>query len=278
METLFGQNIKLLRKRRGRTQDDIAFALNMKRSTLSGYENGVAEPGIEALLALARYYKISVDTLLTVDLSVLRESEMSQLERGHDVFVNGASLRVLTTTVDSENKENIEVVNQKASAGYRTGFSDPEYIKVLPTFQLPFLSPDRKYRTFQITGDSMLPIPDKSWVTGEFVQNWEMIRDEQACIVLTLNDGIMFKIVENRLKAEGRLILHSLNPLYDAYSVEVKDLREVWKFVHYISSEVPEPNLPTDQIGGALAALQKEVAGIKAHIVTQGKLFDDSRQ
>ena len=53
---------------------------------------------------------------------------------------------MLTTTVDSKNKENIEVINQKASAGYRTGFADPEYIKVLPTFQLPFLSADKKYR------------------------------------------------------------------------------------------------------------------------------------
>ena len=45
----FASNIKFLRKRRGRTQDDVAFALNLKRSTLSGYENGVAQPGIEIL-------------------------------------------------------------------------------------------------------------------------------------------------------------------------------------------------------------------------------------
>jgi len=275
MEPTFGQNIKLLRKRRSRTQDDIAVALNMKRSTLSGYENGVAEPGIEALLALSKYFKISVDTLLTVDLSALRDSELYQLEHGYDIFVNGGNLRVLTTTVDSNNKENIEVINQKASAGYRTGFADPEYIKVLPTFQLPFLSVDRKYRTFQISGDSMLPIPDKSWVTGEFVQNWDLIRDHQAYIILTLNDGIMFKVAENRLKTEGRLVLHSLNPLYESYSVDLKDLREVWRFVHYISSELPEPNLPANQMAGALAALQSEVAGIKAMMATQGKLFDD---
>ena len=37
----FTSNIKFLRKRRGRTQDDVAFALNLKRSTLSGYENGL---------------------------------------------------------------------------------------------------------------------------------------------------------------------------------------------------------------------------------------------
>ncbi len=273
-----GQNIKLLRKRRGRTQDDIAFALQMKRSTLSGYENGVAEPGIEALLALAKYFKISVDTLITVDLGMLRESELYQLEHGYDIFVNGGNLRILTTTVDSSNKENIEVVNQKASAGYRTGFADPEYIRVLPTFQMPFLSPDRKYRTFQISGDSMLPIPDKSWVTGEFVQNWDLVRDHQAYIILTLNDGIMFKVVENRLKTEGRFLLHSLNPLYESYPVDLKDLREVWRFVHYISSELPEPNLPANQMAGALAALQNEVAGIKAQMATQGKLFNDDNQ
>lgn len=274
MEPIFGQNIKLLRKRRGRTQDDIAVALNMKRSTLSGYENGIAEPGIEALLALSKYFKISLDTLLSVDLGTLRESELYQLEHGYDIFITGGNLRVLTTTVDSKNKENIEVINQKASAGYRTGFADPEYIKVLPTFQLPFLSADKKYRTFQISGDSMLPIPDKSWVTGEFVQNWDMIRDQQAYIILTLNDGIMFKVVENRLKAESRLILHSLNPLYESYSVDLKDLREVWRFVHYISSELPEPNLPMNQMAGALAALQNEVASIKNKIATQGKLFE----
>ena len=85
----------------------------------------------------------------------------------------------------------------------------------------------------------------------------------------------MFKVAENRLKSEGRLLLHSLNPLYESYSVDLKDLREVWRFVHYISSELPEPNLPLNQMAGALAALQGEVAGIKAQMATQGKLFNE---
>ena len=141
---IFASNIKLLRKRRGRTQDDVAFALDMKRSTLSGYENEVAQPGIEALLQLSGYYGVSVDTLLKIDLSGLRESELSQLEKGYDVFITGSKIRVLATTVDSGNNENVELVNQKASAGYRTGFADPEYIKVLPTFHMPFLSKEKK--------------------------------------------------------------------------------------------------------------------------------------
>ena len=73
-------------------------------------------------------------------------------------------------------------------------------------------------------------------------------------------------------------MLHSLNPLYESYPVDLKDLREVWRFVHYISSELPEPNLPLNQMAGALAALQNEVAGIKAKMETQGKLFEDEKQ
>ncbi|HPT02440.1 MAG TPA: LexA family transcriptional regulator [Bacteroidales bacterium] len=270
----FGQNIKLLRKRRGRTQDDIAVALQMKRPTLSGYENGVAEPGIELLMAFSDYYKISVDTLLKQDLSALPESQLSQLERGFDVFIKGSALRVMATTVDSKNRENIELVPQKASAGYRTGYADPEFIRMLPTFQLPFLSAERKYRMFQISGDSMLPIPDKSWITGEFVQNWQNVRDGLAYIILTIEDGIMFKVVENRIETEGRVRLHSLNPLYEPYYVDVKDIREIWRFVHYISAELPEPNLPKNEFASSLASLKKEMADLKAQL-KQGRLFEE---
>ena len=259
-------NIKLLRKRRSRTQDDVAFTLNMKRSTLSGYENRVAEPGAEALIALSQYYKISIDTLLKVDLSKLRPSELSQLERGYDMFYSGETLRVLATTIDSENEENIELVNEKATAGYTTGFADPEYIRILPTFQLPFLSKQKKYRTFQISGDSMLPIPDGSLVTGEFVQNWSTIRDGHAYIVLTIADGLVFKILHNFLETEGKLRAFSLNPLFEPYDIEGKDVREVWRFVHYISSEIPPPNLTRDALEDTVLQLKKDVDLIKREI------------
>ena len=167
----FTSNIKILRKRKGRTQDEVAFTLKLKRSTLSGYENGVAQPGIEVLIAFSGYFNISIDTLLKVDMSKLSESQLGELERGYDAYVKGSNLRVLTTSVNSDKRENIELVPEKAKAGYTTGYADPEYIGELPVFTLPFLSDKRKYRTFQLKGDSMLPIPDGSWVTGEFLQD-----------------------------------------------------------------------------------------------------------
>lgn len=262
----FSSNIKLLRKRMGRTQDDVAYSLSMKRSTLSGYENGIAQPGLEALIEFSRFFNVSIDTLVKEDLSKLPESQIRQVERGYDVFINGSELRVLATTVDGDNNENIELVNEKARAGYRSGYADPEFIRVLPAFQLPFLSRDRKYRAFQISGDSMEPIPDKSWVVGEFVQNWNSVRTDYPYIILTLDDGIVFKIVENKIPAENILTLHSLNPLYEPYDVHIKEIREVWKFVHFISSEVPEPNLPKDELLRTVVSLQKEVKEIQTRL------------
>jgi len=54
------------------------------------------------------------------------------------VYIKGSNLRVLATTVDIANNENIEMVAEKAKAGYTTGYADPEFISELPVFQFPF--------------------------------------------------------------------------------------------------------------------------------------------
>jgi transcriptional regulator with XRE-family HTH domain len=251
----------------GRTQDDVAVALGMKRSTLSGYENAIAQPGIEALVSFSNYFRVAIDTLVKVDLTKLPESQLRQLENGYDVFIKGSSLRVLATTVSHDNQENIELVMEKAKAGYKSGFADPEYISILPTFRLPFLSKQKKYRTFQISGDSMHPIPEGAWVTGVFIQDWHTIRDRDACIVLTSEEGIVFKVVENKIRTEGKLILHSLNPAYEPYEIAVNDIREIWQFVNYISPEIPEnPTDTTYQLAQTVKKLTSEVKAIQTRL------------
>jgi len=256
-----------MRKRRGRTQDDVALSIHTKRSTLSGYENNVAHPGLDALIQFSNYFNIAIDTLIKVDLQKLSESQLRQIERGYDVYLKGSNLRILTTTIGNDNEENIELVSEKAKAGYKSGFADPEYISILPTFRLPFLSKQKKYRTFQISGDSMLPIPHGAFVTGVFVQDWNSIRDKDACIILTAEEGVVFKVVENRIRKEGKLILHSLNPMYDPYDIPVKDIREIWQFVHFISQELPEnPKTETHYLIESVKNLKEEVRAIQTRL------------
>lgn len=58
-------NIKLktLRKEHGYTQEQIADILNLTRSSIANYENGINEPSISILVAIADLYKVSLDWL-----------------------------------------------------------------------------------------------------------------------------------------------------------------------------------------------------------------------
>lgn len=259
----FDSNIKFLRSRKKLTQDQLSVALDIKRSTLNNYENGISGPSIQSLILLSDYFHVAIDTLLRVDLSRLRESQLYELEHGQDVFLKGSNIRVLATTIDRQNRDNIELVSEKAKAGYTNGFADPEYISELPVFQLPFLSTERKYRTFQISGDSMLPVPDGAWVTGEFVQDWNEIKTGDLYVVLTLNEGLVFKQLKNELAERGCFQLISLNKAYEPYELAATEIREIWKFVHYISKEVSEMQLTDNQVELQLRILTSEIQALK---------------
>jgi hypothetical protein len=77
-------------------------------------------------------------------------------------------------------------------------------------------------------------------VTGVFVQDWNTIRDKDAYIILTTEEGVVFKVVENKIKSDAKLVLHSLNPAYEPFDILAKDIREMWQFINFISSEIPE--------------------------------------
>lgn len=273
---MFSANLKFLRKRRNRSQDESAGAIGVKRTTWSAYEQGVAEPGFETLIKISEYFKIPIDVLIRQDVTAFPESKIRELEISREADITGLKLRVVVTTVDtSDDQENIELVPVKAKAGYTGGFADPDYIKVLPTFRLPFLSRERKYRAFPISGDSMPPVSDGSWVTGEYVENWQSIASGKPYIIITQNDGIVFKTVFNRLEESGTLLLCSTNPKYEPYEVSSEDILEIWKFVNYISAELPDPNINQKQLTNTVLTIQREVSELKKNLSqVQSKLFD----
>jgi transcriptional regulator with XRE-family HTH domain len=221
-------NIKFLRKRKSLTQETMANAIGISRSKLAGYELNI-NPPLDNLMVISDYLGVSIDVLLRKDLASLSEYKLRQLLET-DQFLRGRNLRILTTTVDAEGRELIEVVSQKAKASYLAGFSDPDFIEELPRFSLPFLPKDKKHRVFQVDGDSMLPIPEGAWIVCEYVDDWFAIRDGEKYVIVTEQDGLTFKIAYNQIKQNERLLLCSSNPIYKPFYVAITDVREVWKF------------------------------------------------
>lgn len=261
-----GSNLKCLRKRLGKSQEEVATTLGLTRSSYSGYENGIAQPGIDQLILFSDYYKVPIDELIKSDLQAFSDKEWERYELASQTDVGGKQLRVLTTVVDSNNEELIEMIPMKASAGYTTGFSDPEYLRVLPTFYLPFLSRNKKYRSFPIQGDSMPPVVEGSQVIGEYIQDWTAIRSGTPCIVVLKEEGIVFKVVHNHLAERKLFVLQSTNPFYTPYEVKADAILEMWKFVNYISPELPDVKMDDNLLTQSVRALQKEVHDLKSQL------------
>jgi len=266
MSIYLSSNLKSLRKNRKMSQEDVAQKLQFTRSSYSGYENGVAEPSVENLVKLSNYFKIPLDDMIKKDLSILSETEWEAINKGVYVDVKGHKLRILTASVSEQNEEVIEMIPEKARAGYTLGYADPDYIKVLPTFQLPFLKKDRKYRSFPISGDSMPPVSSGSQVIGEYLQNWDTIKNGKPYIVITKEDGIVFKII-NRVSGRADVLqLSSTNPMYKPYFVNVNDIIEIWKFVNYISDDLPEVSIPENDLLKSVRGIQNQVNELRNYI------------
>lgn len=253
-------NIRFLRNRKKLSQDEMASILGVSRSKLNAHENGqTRNPTVDDLIDFSAHFKMSIDSLLKVDLTKLSELKLRDLEAGNDVYITGGKLRVLATTVDANNKEHIEFVPQKARAGYLSGYSDPEFISHLPVFSMPHLPKDRKFRMFPTTGDSMFPIPENAMVIGNYLEDWNSIKDETPCIVITKEEGIVFKLVTNQIKENKSLLLRSLNENYKPYEVDAGDILEIWKFVNYVSDTIPEAEIPLQEMSRSLHEIKSEL-------------------
>ena len=263
----FHSNIKFLRERLKMSQETLAEKVSLTRTKLNALENGHTKaPQPLDYLNYSNFFKISVDSLLRVDLTKLSELKLRELEAGNDVYLTGGKIRVLAITVNSENKENIEYVPVKAKAGYRAGYSDPEYLASLPKFSLPNLPKGQTFRMFPITGDSMLPLPDGADVICRFVQDWTALKPGTLCIVILRGEQeFVFKKVTVDA-ASGMLILESLNPSYQPYQVGLDQVLEIWKYHSYQSTAVPEAHTDVQHISATLNEVLKRLTLIEGKV------------
>lgn len=249
-------NIRHLRKQKQLTQKELATRLGLKRAMIGVYEEGRAVPKLATLQGIAHYFQVTLDELVNTDL------QKSPPEKPD---IEGKALRLLCTVVDSNNNENITLIPAKASAGYLAGYADHEFMASLPQFALPLpeLSKNKTYRAFQISGNSMKPIPSGAYIIGEFVQNWQEITNGQAYILVTRTEGITFKRIYKAID-EGVLHLKSDNPEYAPYSVSLNDVLDVWKSVGYISFSIPEEtNMSLEKLTSVVMKMQKEITQLK---------------
>jgi len=215
-------NLKYLRKKKHISQQELAEAMGIPRTTLGDYERGKTEPNVEMLIKLAEYFDVKIDELIRKNLS----------HQDYEIIRN-KDFRVLAISVNESNRENIELVDSKAEAGYLESFQDPEYIRDLPKIHFPSI-PEGSFRGFEIHGDSMLPIESGSIVICSYVERLSDMKDDRTYVVVSKNEGLVYK----RIRMDGnnkQLMLYSDNDVYLPYKIDFMDIDEVWQYYAHLS-------------------------------------------
>jgi len=242
-----GQNLKYLRKLRGWTQEEFANKLHIKRSLIGAYEEERADPRLDVLEIVADMFKLSLDELLLKDISNTSDNYMAKRRQ---------------QKMMSADRNLIHFVPVKAAAGYLASYADNEFIDELNTFTLPMLSGGH-YRAFEIIGDSMLPTPSGSIIVGEKIEGPADIKNSQAYIVVSRNEGIVYKRVEKNNKTKNKLTLVSDNPQYQPYQVNTEDVVELWAAQMVISKVSLQQRWDMNSLASMVNNLQSQVSTLK---------------
>lgn len=240
------QNLKYLRKLRGWTQEEFAQKLRIKRSLLGAYEEERAEPRIDVLEVVCDIFKLTLDDILRKDLS---DNKSNYLAKRRAIKL-------------ASGRPDIPFVPVKAAAGYLAGYADPEFIDELNTFTLPMLS-GGNYRAFEIIGDSMLPTPSGSVIVGEKVDSVEELKNDTPCIVVSRNEGIVYKRVQKNGRTRNKLTLISDNPTYHPYTVNAEDVLEMWQAQIVIAKANAQQRWDMGQLATMVTDLQEQVSSLK---------------
>jgi transcriptional regulator with XRE-family HTH domain len=296
MPIFFASNIAYLRKQRDLTQAEVAAALGLKRNTFSNYETTHSEPDLVTLEKIASFFDISIDELISIDLTKGRLIEYREEETVHEkinpktnitgnltainrqylppgdeemthtVASDGGLVpynrfqapRVIT--IDSQGGENIIFVPVRARAGYLSGYGDPQFIQGLPAYRLPGYT-NGTYRIFEVEGHSMFPtLQDGDRVIARWVDITE-VRDDRVYVLVTRTDGVLIKRLINR-HTEGKMIVKSDNNHageFPTLVLNIDEITEIWYVVERWTRQLPGPG----EIYKRLVNLEAELAILK---------------
>lgn len=83
----FNVKFQELRKQRGLTQEELAASLFVSRTAISKWESGRGYPNIDSLKAIAKFFGVTIDELLSGDelLNIAEENTKQKVTHIHDL-------------------------------------------------------------------------------------------------------------------------------------------------------------------------------------------------
>lgn len=95
-------NLKLARKAKGLSQEELAIKLNVVRQTISKWEQGLSVPDAEMLISISAVFDTPISTLLGENLPESKED---------DLKVISEKLEIINLQLSQRKKENRKIIH-----------------------------------------------------------------------------------------------------------------------------------------------------------------------
>lgn len=231
--TLIGRNIKKIRTIKKMSQAQFAELFNLARPSVGAYEEGRSEPKLETLKQIARLFKVSIDDLLSKELTINDISHFSGPEKTQVKSQKSGSGNSITRHI---------LIRSNKWNEYVKKVDDQAFLNQQPRFFWPGLE-GIDARAFE------WPEYLSSWSGivghGDFLITRKLIKlavfHSSPCIFVT-DKHIIFK------QSDGTAYQYNDNNGWVKSDHSNAEPREIWQVVSILKKYDPEKSLLTTKI------------------------------
>lgn len=254
-----GKNIKKIRAVKKISQAAFAEMFNLSRGTVGSYEEERAEPKIETIIQIAQKFGLSIDILLTKELTV---NELFKF----DLFKHDKANHKDQIEIDKdEQEEATPLVKSSQYIEYIVNYQNKDFINRLPYISLPNTN-QKKSRAFEVQDEAMSWL-DKGLHPGDILSCCPVNKP----YLKHLENGKVYVIVSAEelyirrfSHVRDKIIFTADNPQGTVLELENANILELWKVEGFYSTYLKPPLLIEERIAvleQKMLALEKRLSG-----------------
>ena len=256
-----GKNIRKLRAVKKLSQAAFAELFGLARPSVGAYEEGRSEPKMETLIQIAQHFGLSVDLLLTKELTL---NELYNFDIFKEELAPPAATPEVLAKADRKQRVTPLVYRNRALE-YIVHHHDPDFIDKLPWVQMPhqLTGPTR---AFEVSGADMLlhrqGLRHQDIVLCCRVSLARPSLQNGRVYVFVTQSKILIRRLAERLPDGQTLKLRADNPDYGSQDLELTQALEIWEVKGVFSTHLRPPALLDERV----AALERKVESLLARL------------
>ncbi|MFC5269964.1 XRE family transcriptional regulator [Adhaeribacter terreus] len=243
--SFIGKNIKKIRTVKNLSQAGFAQLFNLARPSVGAYEEGRSEPKMETVVQIARHFGVSIDLLLTKELTV---NELYGFDLYKQELKNAPSLiKVAFTSLAPETV----LVNAENIQEYIFHRNEKTFLEQLPVVHFPVTFKSIG-RAFEHTGSEMqyreCGIFNGDLLLAELVEPsaYDALMPGLVYILVLQSSFLVRRLQE--VTAEGKLKLKADNPDYGLSEIPFTEILEIWEVRGVFSTRLKAPTQLEDRL------------------------------